>query len=114
MATGTQSRNQNLQNGIRGGSSANLSGNDGTVFRSSGEFWFWLVVVTLILFCLMILALVVIHLQRQSNRTEGQLQKATAILNRLEEKEKKKSYRTIIGGIIVAAVGALIGWFTRK
>jgi hypothetical protein len=37
----------------------------------------------------MILLIVVVHEQKQINRTEDQLQRANAILNRLEEKEKK-------------------------
>jgi hypothetical protein len=37
----------------------------------------------------MILAIVMVHLEKQANRTERQLQRSEAILNRLEEKEKK-------------------------
>lgn len=47
------------------------------------EFWFWVVIVTLIIFCMMILSFAIVH-------TEKQLKKADAILMRLEEKEKKR------------------------
>jgi hypothetical protein len=48
------------------------------------EFWFWVIIVTLIIFCLMMLSFVAIH-------TEKQLKKADAMILRLEEKEKKRN-----------------------
>jgi hypothetical protein len=48
------------------------------------EFWLWVIVVSLIIFCLMILSFVIIH-------TDKQLKKADAIILRLEEKEKKRN-----------------------
>lgn len=47
------------------------------------EFWFWVAIVTLIIFCIMALSIVVLH-------TEKQLKKANALVIRLEEKEKKR------------------------
>jgi phosphotransferase system glucose/maltose/N-acetylglucosamine-specific IIC component len=48
------------------------------------EFWFWVAIVTLIIFCIMMLSFVVIH-------TDKQLKKAEAMIQRLEEKEKKRN-----------------------
>ena len=48
------------------------------------EFWFWVAIVTLIIFCLMMLSFMVIH-------TDKQLKKAEALIIRLEEKEKKRN-----------------------
>ena len=47
------------------------------------EFWFWVAIVTLLIFCIMVLSLVVIH-------TDKQLKKVNALVIRLEEKEKKR------------------------
>jgi len=47
------------------------------------EFWFWVAIVTLLIFCIMMLSLVVIH-------TDKQLKKVNALVVRLEEKEKKR------------------------
>ena len=48
------------------------------------EFWFWVAIVTLIIFCLMMLSFMVIH-------TNKQLKKVDALVLRLEEKEKKRN-----------------------
>jgi hypothetical protein len=48
------------------------------------EFWFWVAIVTLIIFCIMLLSFVVIH-------TDKQLKKAEAMIQRLEEKERKRN-----------------------
>ena len=48
------------------------------------EFWFWVAIVTLIIFCIIALSFVVIH-------TDKQLKKAEAMIQRLEEKEKKRN-----------------------
>lgn len=47
------------------------------------EFWFWVVIVTLIIFCLMILSFAIMH-------TNTQIKKVDALVLRLEEKEKKR------------------------
>ena len=47
------------------------------------EFWFWVVIVTLIIFCIMILSFAIVH-------TNTQIKKVDAVLQRLEEKEKKR------------------------
>jgi uncharacterized membrane protein len=48
------------------------------------EFWFWVAIVTLIIFCLVLLSFVVMH-------TDKQLKKAEIILQRAEQLEKKRS-----------------------
>jgi hypothetical protein len=48
------------------------------------EFWFWVAIVTLIIFCIMMLSFVVVH-------TDKQLKKAEAMIQRLEEKERKRA-----------------------
>jgi uncharacterized membrane protein len=53
------------------------------------EFWFWVAIVTLIIFCIMMLSFVVLH-------TDKQLKKAEAMIQRLEEKEKKRNAKTRI------------------
>jgi hypothetical protein len=47
------------------------------------EFWFWVLIVTLIIFCLMVLSFAIIH-------TNVQIKKVDALVLRLEEKEKKR------------------------
>jgi cell division protein FtsL len=47
------------------------------------EFWFWVAIVTLLIFCIMMLSFVVIH-------TNKQLKEVNALIIRLEEKEKKR------------------------
>jgi cell division protein FtsL len=47
------------------------------------EFWFWVAIVTLIIFCLVMLSFVIIH-------TDKQLKQVNALIIRLEEKEKKQ------------------------
>lgn len=46
------------------------------------EFRFWVVIVTLLIFCIMVLSFMVVHLEKRIN-------KADAMLVRIEEKEKK-------------------------
>jgi len=47
------------------------------------EFWFWVAIVTLLIFCIMLMSFLVIH-------TDKQLKKVNALVIRLEEKEKKR------------------------
>lgn len=47
------------------------------------EFWFWVAIVTLIIFCLMGLSFAIIHVNKQ-------ITKAEALLVRIEEKERKQ------------------------
>jgi len=56
---------------------------DGTVFRSMKEFWLWVVIVTLLLFLAMLLSFGLVHNHKQ-------IQKVDALLQRLEDKEKKR------------------------
>jgi hypothetical protein len=48
------------------------------------EFWFWVAIVTLIIFSIIMLSFVILH-------TDKQLKKAEAMIQRLEEKEKKRN-----------------------
>ena len=48
------------------------------------EFWFWVAIVTLIIFCLMGLSFAIIHVNKQ-------IIKAEAILQRAEQLEKKRA-----------------------
>lgn len=47
------------------------------------EFWAWVLIVTLLIFCIMGLSFAIVHVQKQLNE-------AKAIVQRLEEKEKKR------------------------
>jgi len=51
------------------------------------EFWFWVVIVTLIIFCIMLLSFAIVH-------TDKQIKKVDALVLRLEEKEKKSKKLT--------------------
>jgi hypothetical protein len=53
------------------------------------EFWFWVAIVTLIIFCLMGLSFAIIHVNKQ-------LTKVDALVLRLEEKEKKRNEKSRI------------------
>jgi hypothetical protein len=46
------------------------------------EFWFWVAIVTLIIFCLMMLSFAIAYQTKQ-------LKKAEVLLTRIEEKERK-------------------------
>ena len=50
------------------------------------EFWFWVAIVTLLIFCIMALSMVALH-------TNKQLKEVKALVVRLEEKEKKNDRR---------------------
>jgi Flp pilus assembly protein TadB len=52
------------------------------------EFWFWVVIVTLIIAGLMILSFLLMHTNKQLKRSDEQLSKAIALVQRLEEREK--------------------------
>jgi hypothetical protein len=47
------------------------------------EFWLWVIVVTLIIFCLMILSFAIVY-------TNVQVKKVDALVLRIEEKERKR------------------------
>ena len=84
MATRAPQRNSDSQGNLRGSSGNGVSSSDWNVFHSMKEFWFWVAIVTLIIFCIMMLSFVVIH-------TDKQLKKAEAMIQRLEEKERKRN-----------------------
>lgn len=46
------------------------------------EFWFWVAIVTLIIFCLMGLSFAIVYQTKQLNKAE-------AMLTRIEEKDRK-------------------------
>jgi Flp pilus assembly protein TadB len=52
------------------------------------EFWFWVAIVTLIIAALMILSFLLMHTNKQLKRSDEQLSKANALVQRLEEREK--------------------------
>lgn len=82
MATRPPQRNTNSQASVRSGSGDSSVGDDGVVFKSMNEFWRWVAIVTLIIFCIMILSFMVAYQSKQ-------LSKAEAIIFRLEEKDRK-------------------------
>lgn len=47
------------------------------------EFWLWVIVVTLIIFCLMMLSFAIVY-------TNSQIKKVDALVLRMEQKEKKR------------------------
>jgi heme/copper-type cytochrome/quinol oxidase subunit 2 len=83
MATRTPQRNPDRQADIRDSNGRRDAANDWNVFHSMREFWFWVAIVTLIIFCVVMLSFVVLH-------TDKQLKKVNALIVRLEEKEKKR------------------------
>jgi predicted membrane protein len=83
MATRTPQPNPNRKTDLRYSGNARVSGTDWTVFSSMREFWFWVAIVTLIIFCLMGLSFAIIHVNKQ-------ITKAEALLIRIEEKERKQ------------------------
>jgi hypothetical protein len=53
------------------------------------EFWFWVAIVTLIIFCLMGLSFAIIHVNKQITKAEVILQRAEHLEKKLlKEKEK--------------------------
>lgn len=52
------------------------------------EFWFWVAIVTLIIACIMVLSFLLMHTNKQLKRSDEQLSKAHALVQRLEEREK--------------------------
>jgi predicted lysophospholipase L1 biosynthesis ABC-type transport system permease subunit len=48
------------------------------------EFWLWMIIVTLLIACIMALSMVAMHIEKRLN-------KADAIILRLEEKERKNA-----------------------
>lgn len=52
------------------------------------EFWSWVAVVTLLIGCIMMLSFLALHTNKQLKRSDEQLIKANALVQRLEEREK--------------------------
>jgi predicted membrane protein len=82
MATRTPQRNPSGQTSLRAGGGSDNARTDWTVFHSMKEFWFWVAIVTLIIFCLMMLSFAIAYQTKQ-------LKKAEMLLIRIEEKERK-------------------------
>jgi cell division protein FtsW (lipid II flippase) len=51
------------------------------------EFWFWVAIVTLIIFCIMLLSFAIVH-------TDKQIKRVDALVMRMEEKDKKSKKLT--------------------
>ena len=83
MATRTPSRNPSVQVDLRSSSGNRNVGNDWTVFSSMKEFWFWVAIVTLMIFIMMALSFAVAYQSKQLNKVE-------ALLTRIEEKDRKQ------------------------
>jgi hypothetical protein len=88
MATRTPQRNTGSQGNLRSSSPSGSAGSDGVVFHSMKEFWFWVAIVTLIIAGLMILSFLLMHTNKLLNRSDEQLNKANALVQRLEQREK--------------------------
>ena len=59
---------------------------DGTVFRSMKEFWFWVMIVTLLTAILAFSLVAMLHIDKQLRETKVILQRA----EQLEKKNKQK------------------------
>ena len=82
MATRTPSRNPNVQADLYGGDGNRNDGADWAVFSTMKEFYFWVAIVTLMIFIMMILSFAVAYQSKQLNKAE-------VLLMRIEEKERK-------------------------
>ena len=83
MATRTPQRNPNSQTELRGGGGNRNDRSDWTVFSTMKEFWFWVAIVTLMIFIMMALSFAVAYQSKQLNKVE-------ALLTRIEEKDRKQ------------------------
>jgi Flp pilus assembly protein TadB len=83
MATRTPQRDTGRQTNVRSSGTGRDAGDDWTVFRPMKEFWLWVIVVTLIIFCLMGLSFAIVY-------TNAQIKKVDALVLRMEQKEKKR------------------------
>jgi predicted membrane protein len=54
------------------------------------EFWFWVAIVTLIIFCLMGLSFAIIHVNKQITKAEVILQRAEQLEKQRKQKERKE------------------------
>jgi uncharacterized membrane protein YvbJ len=83
MATRTPQRNPSGQTSLRAAGGSNNARTDWTVFSSMKEFWFWVAIVTLMIFIMMALSFAVAYQSKQLNKVE-------ALLTRIEEKDRKQ------------------------
>ena len=82
MATRVPQRTAQSQARLSGGNSDGGSVDDGTVFSSMKEFWFWVAIVTLLIFLLFVTMLGLVYVDKR-------IKKAEAVLIRAEQLEKK-------------------------
>jgi uncharacterized membrane protein YvbJ len=83
MATRTPQRNSSSQAVLRSSNNNRNSGTDWTVFSTMKEFWFWVAIVTLMIFIMMALSFAVAYQSKQLNKAE-------ALLTRIEEKDRRQ------------------------
>jgi hypothetical protein len=83
MATRVSKQSVQGKAGVLGGAANRGAVDDGTVFASMKEFWYWVAIVTLLIFLLFIMTLGLVYLDKR-------IKKAEAILIRAEQMEKKK------------------------
>jgi lipoprotein signal peptidase len=83
MATRTPQRNPSVQADLYGGSGSRNAGANWTVFSTMKEFYFWVAIVTLMIFIMMALSFAVAYQSKQLNKVE-------ALLTRIEEKDRRQ------------------------
>ena len=86
MATRAPSTNSGGQAGLRSRDSGRGPVDDGVVFRSMKEFYWWVIIVTLLLFINLTTWVGLVYQDKKLKRTE-------ALCLRIEEKEKKYDRR---------------------
>ena len=88
MATRAPTNTSSGQAGVRGGANNRGPVDDGTVFRSMKEFWFWVMIVTLLIAILAFSLVAMLHIDKQLRETKVILQRVEQI-----DKEKKNDRR---------------------
>ena len=82
MATRAPTNTSSGKAGIRGSAAGGGGMDDGTVFRSMKEFYWWILIVTLLTAILAFSLVAMLHIDKQLRETK-------AILQRVEQLEKK-------------------------
>ena len=86
MATRVPTTTSGGKAGVRSGSGNGRAVDDGTVFSSMKEFWFWVAIVTLLIFLNFATWMGLVYMDKKLTKTE-------ALCVRFEEKEKKNDRR---------------------
>jgi len=86
MATRVPTTTSGSKAGVRGGGVSGRPVDDGTVFSSMKEFWFWVAIVTLLIFLNFATWMGLVYMDKKLTKTE-------ALCVRFEEKEKKNDRR---------------------